>query len=72
MNDPNFFYVIALVERDEIYGYLAKPPGWDLVDSIDDPNIWTFDTEFAANVTAEDGGQPIKVHQDFLDVAATP
>lgn len=73
MNDTNFFYVIAFFETsDEIYGYLAKPPAYDPVDNIDDPNIRVFDSEAAANAANDDEGQAIKVHRDFLDVAATP
>jgi hypothetical protein len=71
------FFVVAGIEDEEIFGYLADKSDEIYVNEIESPGILVFRTpEVAEDVarTHSDCGEckVIQVHRDFLDVAAVP
>jgi len=75
MEKQTLYYVIALVEDEQANKYLGDG---DIVDSLDDPNILVFEDLTKARQRAhrwQNGtirAQVIRVHHDYLDVAAVP
>jgi hypothetical protein len=77
MNQQEIFYVVAGIEEDEIFGYLAANADEVYVNDIESQGILVFRTpevaEDAARKHSECGEcKVIPVHREYLDVSAVP
>jgi len=64
------YYVIARVEDDEIKNYLGRE---DRPARLDDPHTLVFKTRAMANRYADlEHHNVLRIHRDYLDVAALP
>jgi hypothetical protein len=66
------YFVIARVENDEIKHYLNREDGPTTLDS---PTTWVTENEAEADLRASQNGfdnKVLRIHRDFLDIAAMP